>query len=159
MNALGQSEPTMYQHNMEVYRQKFESNGFATQVIDGHDVAAVLAALDRAKATKGRPQAILARTIKGHGVSFFAGKEHWHGKAFSKDELAIALKEIGETIEVPPDPGKSYARTSLPQPPDFPAPAAPDYDPAKPVATREAYGYALKRLGAVNPPSWPFRPT
>jgi len=151
VNALGQSEPTMYQHDMEVYRRKFESEGFAAEVIDGHDVAAVLAALDRAKATRGRPQAILARTVKGHGVSFCAGKEHWHGKAFSKDELAIALKEIGETIAVPPDPGKSYARTSLPQPPDFPAPAAPDYDPAKPVATREAYGYALKRLGAVNP--------
>jgi transketolase len=151
VNALGQSEPTMYQHDMEVYRRKFESEGFAAEVIDGHDVAAVLAALDRAKATRGRPQAILARTIKGHGISFCAGKEGWHGKAFSKDELATALKEIGETIEVPPDPGKSYARISLPQPPDFPAPAAPDYDPAKPVATREAYGYALKRLGAVNP--------
>jgi len=151
VNALGQSEPTMYQHDMEIYRRKFESEGFAAEVIDGHDVTAVLAALDRAKATRGRPQAILARTVKGHGVSFCAGKEHWHGKAFSKDELAIALKEIGETIAVPPDPGKSYARTSLPQPPDFPAPAAPDYDPAKPVATREAYGYALKRLGAVNP--------
>src|SRR5271156_453110 len=151
INALGQSDPTMYRHDMEVYRRKFEAEGFATEVIDGHDVAAVLAALDRAKAVKGRPQAILARTIKGHGISFCAGKEGWHGKAFSKDELAIALKEIGETIEVPPDPGKSYARASLPQPPDFPAPAAPDYDPAKPVATREAYGYALKRLGAVNP--------
>jgi transketolase len=151
VNALGQSEPTMYQHDMEIYRRKFESEGFAAEVIDGHDVTAVLAALDRAKATRGRPQAILARTVKGHGVSFCAGKEHWHGKAFSKDELAIALKEIGETIAVPPDPGKSYARTSLPQPPDFPAPAAPDYDPAKPVATREAYGFALKRLGAVNP--------
>jgi transketolase len=151
VNALGQSQPTMYQHDMEVYRKKFEAEGFAAEVIDGHDVAAVLAAIDRAKATKGRPQAILARTIKGHGVSFAAGKEHWHGKAFSKDELAIALKEIGETINVPPDPGKSYARTSLPEPPDFPAPAAPDYADGKPIATREAYGYALKRLGAVNP--------
>ncbi|MGA3293454.1 MAG: transketolase [Candidatus Acidiferrales bacterium] len=151
VNALGQSQPTMYQHDMETYRRKFEAEGFAAEVIDGHDVAAVLAALDRAKATKGRPQAILARTIKGHGVSFTAGKEHWHGKAMSKDELAKALQEIGETIEVPPDPGKSYARASLPQPPDFPAPAAPDYPDGKPVATREAYGYALKRLGAVNP--------
>jgi transketolase len=151
VNALGQSQPTMYQHDMEVYRKKFEAEGFAAEVIDGHDVAAVLAAIDRAKATKGRPQAILARTIKGHGVSFAAGKEHWHGKAFSKDELAIALKEIGETINVPPDSGKSYARTSLPEPPDFPAPAAPDYADGKPIATREAYGYALKRLGAVNP--------
>jgi transketolase len=151
VNALGQSQPTMYQHDMEVYRKKFEAEGWATEVIDGHDVAAVLAALDRAKATKGKPQAILARTIKGHGVSFTAGKEHWHGKAFSKDEMAAALKEIGLTIQVPADPGKSYARTSIPTPPDFPAPAAPDYAEGKPVATREAYGFALKRLGAVNP--------
>src|SRR5271170_7919710 len=107
VNALGQSEPTMYQHDMEVYRRKFESEGFAAEVIDGHDVAAVLAALDRAKATKGRPQAILARTIKGHGVDFVAGKEGWHGKALSKDELAKALQEIGLTIDIPPDPGKS----------------------------------------------------
>lgn len=151
VNALGQSEPTMYKHDMEIYRKKFEGEGWATEVIDGHDVAAVLAALDRAKATKGRPQVILARTIKGHGVSFLAGKEHWHGKPIPKDQLAAAIKEIGAPIEIPPDPGKSYARTSLPKPPDFPAPAAPDYDTSKPVATREAYGYALKRLGAVNP--------
>jgi transketolase len=151
VNALGQSEPTMYQHDMETYRRKFESEGWATEVIDGHDVSAVLTALGRAKSTTGRPQAILARTIKGHGVSFAAGKENWHGKAFSKDQLQQALKEIGPAIDVPPDPGKSYARTSLPVPPDFPAPAAPDYPADKPVATREAYGFALKRLGAVNP--------
>ena len=95
INALGQSEPTMYQHDMDVYRKKFESNGWQVEVIDGHDVAQVLAAFDRAKATKGKPQAIVARTIKGHGVSFLAGKEHWHGKALSKDELAKALAEIG----------------------------------------------------------------
>jgi transketolase len=151
INALGQSDPTMYQHDMEVYRRKFDSEGWATEVIDGHNVAAVLAALDHAKATKGRPQAILARTIKGNGVSFVAGKEHWHGKPFSKDQLAAAIKEIGPAIDLPPDPGKSYARTSLPEPPNFPAPAPPDYDPAKPIATREAYGFALKRLGTVNP--------
>src|ERR1019366_10055678 len=75
VNALGQSEPTMYQHDMETYRRKFESEGFATEVIDGHDVAAVLAALDRAKATRDRPQAIIARTVQGHRVSFVAGQE------------------------------------------------------------------------------------
>jgi transketolase len=151
VNALGQSEPTMYQHDMETYRRKFESEGWAAEVIDGHDVAAVLAALDRAKATKGRPQAIIARTIKGHGFSQVAGKLNWHGKPFSKEQLAEAVKEIGGApIVVPPDPGKSYARAILPQPPDFPAPAAPDYPEGKPVATREAYGFALKRLGAVN---------
>ena len=151
VNALGQSEPTMYQHNMEIYRQKFELEDWAVEIIDGHDVPAVLAALDRAKATKDRPQAILARTIKGNGVSFLAGKEHWHGKPIPKDQLAAAIKEVGGPIDVPADPGKSYARTTLPEPPNFPAPAAPEYDSAKPVATREAYGFALKRLGAVNP--------
>src|SRR6202167_130382 len=90
INALGQSDYTMYRHDMEVYRRKFESEGFATEVIDGHDVAAILAALDRAKATKGRPQAIIARTIKGHGFSLVAGKEGWHGKPFSKEQLAEA---------------------------------------------------------------------
>jgi transketolase len=150
VNALGQSQPTMYQHDMETYRKKFEAEGFAAEVIDGHDVSEVLAALDRAKATKGRPQAILARTIKGHGFSEIAGKEHWHGKALPKDMLAKAIQEFGGPIDVPPDPGKSYERKPLPTPPDFPAPAAPDYDPSKPVATREAYGDALKRLGAVN---------
>jgi len=151
VNALGQSEPTMYQHDMEAYRKKFDSEGWATEIIDGHDVAAVLAALDHAKATNGQPQAILARTIKGHGVSFLAGKEHWHGKPIPKDQLAAAIKEIGPAIDLPPDPGRSYARTSLPKPPSFPAPAPPDYDPSTPVATREAYGFALRRLGKVNP--------
>src|SRR5271154_2302623 len=108
INRLGQSEPTMYQYDMETYRRKFESEGWATEVIDGHDVAAVLAALDRAKSTSGRPQAILARTVKGHGVSFAAGKEHWHGKPFSKEQLAAAIQELGGGPTVPPDPGKSY---------------------------------------------------
>jgi transketolase len=151
INALGQSEPTMYQYQMDVYRRKFEAQGFAAEVIDGHDVSAVLAALDRAKATKDRPQAIIARTEKGHGFSQVAGKQGWHGKPFSKEQLAAAIKELGGGIDVPPDAGKSYARTSLPRRADFPAPAPPDYEAGKPVATREAYGYALKRLGAANP--------
>ena len=98
VNALGQSEPTMYQHDMEIYRKKFEAEGWAAEVIDGHDVAAVLAALDRAKATKGRPQAIIARTIKGHGFSQVAGKLNWHGKPFSKarrDYIILADSEDG----------------------------------------------------------------
>src|SRR5580700_6299323 len=150
VNALGQSDWTMYRHDMDVYRRKFEAEGFATEVIDGHDVPAVLAALDRAKATKGKPQAILARTIKGHGFSLVADKLNWHGKPFSKEQLAEAIKERGGAPVVPPDPGKSYERTPLPKPPDFPAPTAPDYAADAKVATREAYGFALKRVGAVN---------
>src|ERR1700732_3613785 len=150
VNALGQSDPTMYEHDMETYRRKFESEGWAAEVVDGHDVDADLAALDRAKATKGGAQAIIARTIKGHGFSQVAGKLNWHGKPFSKEQLAEAIKELGGAPAVPPDTGKSYERTSLPKPPDFPAPAAPDYAAGASVATREAYGFALKRIGEVN---------
>jgi len=151
INALGQSERTMYKHDMEIYRRKFESEGWETQVIDGHDVAAVLAALDHAKSTTGRPQAIIARTIKGHGVSFLADKDGWHGKPLSKEQLAKAVAEMGGPIEVAADPGRSCARTKLPEPPDFADPPAPSYKPDASVATREAYGNALKRIGAVNP--------
>ncbi len=151
INALGQSDPTMYQHDMEIYRRKFEAEGFDVQVIDGHDVGAVLAALDHAKSVEDRPQAIVARTIKGHGVSFLAGKEHWHGKALSKDQLAKALQEVGTVPPIPPDDGKSYARKTLPSPASFPAPEPPKYADGDKVATREAYGFALKRIGAVNP--------
>jgi transketolase len=151
INALGQSERTMYRHDVEIYRKKFESEGWDTQVIDGHDVAAVLTALDKAKGVKGRPQAIVARTIKGHGISFLADKDGWHGKTLSNEQLAMAIAEMGGPIEVAADPGCSYARAKLPGPPDFTEPPAPSYKPDASVATREAYGNALKRIGAVNP--------
>ncbi len=151
VNALGQSERTMYRHDSEVYRRKFEAQGWQTQVVDGHDVAAVVDALDRARCTSSRPQAIVARTEKGHGISFLADREGWHGKALSKEELAKALAEVGPAPETQQDDGRSWARKVLPQPPDFPPPAAPDYQPGQMVATREAYGRALKKLAAVHP--------
>jgi transketolase len=151
VNALGQSERTMYQHDTDVYRRKFESEGWRAEVIDGHDAAAVVAALDRARVTTDKPTAIIARTEKGHGVSFLADKDGWHGKPLSPEQLDKALAEMGTLPPVVPDDGRSYARTSLPVPPNFPAPAPPDYQAGAQVATREAYGIALKKLGAVNP--------
>jgi len=151
VNALGQSGRTMYQHHMEVYRAKFEANGWAAEVIDGHDLATVVAALGRAQAARGRPQAILARTLKGNGISFLADKEGWHGKPLSKDELERALAELGPAPAIAPDAGHSYERAKLPAPPEFPAPPAPEYKLGQMVATREAYGAALKRIAAVHP--------
>jgi transketolase len=169
VNALGQSDRTMYRHDTEPYRAKFAANGWHTEVIDGHDAAGVVAALDRARAAAGKPQAIIARTNKGHGVSFLQDKEGWHGKALSKDELAKALVELqvvkavaandvekavtefAAQLDAQGDGSKSYARKSVPQPADFPAPAPPSYKPGQAVATREAYGTALAKLAAVNP--------
>jgi transketolase len=152
INALGQSQHTMYEHNMDVYRRKFESQGWAAEVIDGHDMAAVIAALDHARATKGKPYAIIARTDKGHGVSFLSGKDGWHGKALSPEQLEKALTELGPLPPVPKDTGRSCERKPLPAPPaEFPAPAAPDYKIGQSVATREAFGVGLKNLATVNP--------
>jgi transketolase len=151
VNALGQSGPTMYRHDMEVYREKFEAQGWHTEIVDGHDAAAVIAALDRARTIPNRPQAIIARTEKGHGVSFVVNKEGWHGKPFSPEQMEKALAELKPVPPVVPDDGRSYARTSLPEPPSFPEPAAPDYQPGQTVATREAYGVALQKLAVVNP--------
>jgi len=150
INALGQSERTMYRHDTGVYLHKFEAQGWAAEVVDGHDMAAVVAALDRAKETHGRPYAIIARTEKGHGISFLADKDGWHGKALSAEQLEKALAELGPMPPIAKDPGRSYARKSLPVPPDFPAPAAPNYKIGQLAASREAYGTGLKNLGAVN---------
>ena len=152
INALGQSQHTMYEHDVEVYRRKFEAQGWAAEVIDGHDLAAVVGALDHARATRGKPFAIIARTDKGHGVSFLSGKDGWHGKALSTEQLEKALAELGPVPPVQKDTGRSYERQPLPAPPEnFPAAAAPDYKLGQSVATREAFGVGLKNLAAVNP--------
>lgn len=151
VNALGQSGRTMYQHEVEIYRRKFEAQGWQAEVVDGHDLEAVVAALDRAKKIANTPQAIIARTLKGKGVSFVEDKEGWHGKAIPEDKLEAALAELGGAPMIPKDDGRSYERAALPKPPDFPPPPAPDYKLGDKVATRQAYGEALKKLAAVNP--------
>ena len=150
VNALGQSDRTMYRHDTEVYRRKFDSQGWQTEIVDGHDMAAVVAALDHARTAGGKPYAIIARTEKGHGVSFLADKDGWHGKPLSPEQLEKALAEMSPVPPVQPDDGRSYARKSLPVPPQFPAPPAPEYKIGKEVATREAYGTGLKNVASVN---------
>src|SRR5690349_9778411 len=152
INALGQSQHTMYEHDMEVYRRKFEAQGWAAEVIDGHDLAAVVGALDHARATRGKPFAIIARTDKGHGVSFLSGKDGWHGKALSPEQLEKGLAELGPVPPVQKDASRSSERKPLPAPPEnFPAPAPPDYKIGQSAASREAFGVGLKNLAAVNP--------
>jgi transketolase len=153
-NRLGQSGPTMIQHNVDSYLAKFIAFDWNAIAVDGHNVAEVVAAFDKARATKGRPTVIIARTKKGKGVSFLEDKEGWHGKALKKgDELNKALAEI-------PDPGVSLAVPARPVGPAPRPPAAfslsdpalaPAYGPGQEVATREAYGTALAKLGQVCP--------
>jgi len=81
---------------LDPIEEKFEAFGFATRVIDGHSIDEVAAAFDWARGVAGKPQIIIARTVKGKGVSLLeAAPGKWHGKPIPPDEEAKALAEIG----------------------------------------------------------------
>jgi transketolase len=82
--------------NVEPIADKFRAFGWNTMEIDGHDMAAILDALDRAETIKGRPTMIVARTVKGKGVPFFENKASYHGVPPSDEELPRALECLGE---------------------------------------------------------------
>ncbi len=77
--------------------KKFESFGWNVIIVDGHDIQALINALEEAKKVTDKPSILLANTVKGKGVSFMEDQVGWHGKAPSDDELAAALKELGGT--------------------------------------------------------------
>ena len=77
---------------------KWKAFGWNVLRCDGHDLAALDAALDAAAACKGVPTVILADTIKGKGVSFMEGKSAWHGKAIPDAEFAQAMQELGGNV-------------------------------------------------------------
>lgn len=74
--------------------KKFEAFNFHVITVDGHDVAAIAQALDEAAATKGKPTAIIAKTVKGKGVSFMENEAGWHGKAPNDEQYAVAKAEL-----------------------------------------------------------------
>ena len=74
---------------------KFKAFGWNVIEIDGHDFDQIFAALDMAKSTVGQPTMIVAKTIKGRGVSFMENQAGWHGNAPSDEHLRIALEELG----------------------------------------------------------------
>ena len=81
--------------------EKFEAFGFHVINVDGHDFDALKAAFDEAKATKGQPTAIVAKTIKGKDISFMENQASWHGAAPNDDQYARAmedLKKVGESL-------------------------------------------------------------
>ena len=150
INRLGQSQAAAFGHRMEVYRERFQAFGWRAVVVDGHNLSEIRQTL----ATVGQgsqPLAILAKTLKGAGISFAQDKDAWHGKALSKDEAARAIAELQ-----PKARSGLWVAIAKPNPVPLPGNAAPaSYPPTTYklgdlVATREAYGNALVRLGEVD---------
>jgi transketolase len=150
VNRLGQSGATMYGHDLAAYEARLRAFGWEAAAIDGHDIAQVRGAFERARASAGHPFALVARTLKGKGVSFLEDKEGWHGKPVKPgEELARAVAELGDTdvtLRVEP------RRYSSPTPQRRGEPRVePRYEAGREVATREAYGAALAALARSGP--------
>ena len=149
LNRLGQSGPTMHQHHAEVYERRWQSFGWETAVVDGHDVAALKDVFARARKSS-KPFGIVARTLKGKGVSFVEDKEGWHGKPLKKgDELTKALVELGDTSITLKVETRHYE--AEPKRPEGPIEVKPAYEKGQEVATREAFGAALAKLAKSAP--------
>ena len=82
------------------FEPKFEAFGFETITVDGNDFDELEKAFAAAKACKGKPFAIIAKTVKGKGVSYMEDQVGWHGKAPNTQEYEIAMKELRENLEV-----------------------------------------------------------
>ncbi|MBI5739705.1 MAG: transketolase [Nitrospirae bacterium] len=150
VNRLGQRGETMYGHDLAAYERRVSSFGWETIVIDGHSHGEILRAYQKALTVRDKPCMIIARTIKGKGVSFLEDRDGLHGKAMSKDELVKALGELGDVDKVVP------AEVVRPEDiaPEARRPGAAKemaYPHDKPVATRKAYGNALKRIYPAFP--------
>ncbi|MBI2835099.1 MAG: transketolase [Acidobacteria bacterium] len=158
VNALGQSQPTQLGHDVEAHAAKWRGFGWHGIIIDGHDIRALLDAYDEARSTKGRPTVIVARTVKGKGISFVEGKDGWHGKPLKKGgEEGRAIAELERqlvstsykpSIQPPAEAGESAVWPVGDPASGMPAPA---YKIGDSVATREAYGAALAALGSLDP--------
>jgi transketolase len=153
VNRLGQSDPTMLQHDMEAYRARWAGFGWHAIVVDGHDIPALLAAFDEAARTTGKPTVLLAKTFKGKGISFVEDKMDWHGKALKKgEESQKAIDELTKQLKPGvPEPAIKKPAASVNGSKQAKAMASPSYKPTDSVATREAFGAALAALGEAHP--------
>ena len=150
VNRLGQRGETMLAHDTDAYARRVGAFGWKTLTIDGHDMQQIVEAFREAAAAPPAPVMIIARTLKGKGISFLENADGWHGKALDEAQRQQALAELSAA--------DSTVRGTITPPEDrrperhAPVPAtAPLYEMGQSVATRTAYGTALTRIASVFP--------
>lgn len=150
-NRLGQSQATMFGHDISVYAKRFDAFGWRVETIDGHDIEEIIEVLSGIGLDE-KPLVIIAKTYKGAGVSFIQDKDGWHGKTLNAEEAARAIAELSPSAKS--GIGQPIAAPSPLPAPNLAAPAsypAISYKLGDKIATREAYGAALVRVGGANP--------
>jgi transketolase len=150
MNRLGQRGQTELGWNGEAYKARAEAFGWNAILIDGHDLEQINNAYAQAEQSTEKPTLIVAKTMKGKGVSFLENKEGWHGKALSPQQAQEAIKELGGEVNKTFPVQKPENRQPAPEPQAQPL-QLPRYGTDEQVATRKAYGDALVAIGAANP--------
>jgi transketolase len=162
VNRLGQRGETELGWNLDAYARRAEAFGARALVIDGHDLTAIDQALGTARDTTDQPTVVIARTIKGRGVTEVEDRPDWHGKPLPPDMAERAIAELGgvrnltvrgplPSPSTPPDNNPASASVG-----DATSDATSDatarrYPVGDPIATRKAYGDALVALGARDP--------
>jgi transketolase len=148
VNRLGQRGETLLGWDLESYRRRVEAFGWQALLVDGHSFPEILRAYRQA-GREGKPAMIIARTVKGKGISFLENQDGWHGKPLPEADLPRALQELGkvDTTLV------GSVATPEPMEPDRSAleakPLAEDYGIA--LSTRAAYGHALVKIAPHTP--------
>lgn len=151
VNGLQQSSAAPSGGHTAVLARRFEAFGWHTLEIDGHHVGDVAAALASARAHKESPTAILAKTTKGKGVTFLENRQGHHGKPLTPKERDAAFEEIPcETVSLIPIPRRVDSHSTTP-PDRSPTPLNLEYKQGEQVATRAAFGQALRVLGGIFP--------
>ena len=151
INRLGQSQPTMLQHHIEVYKERWESFGWQALAVDGHDIPELLDAYERALHTTHRPTVVLARTVKGKGFAGIEDRDNWHGKALDPERAAQVVGDLeaqlsGTEGNWQPHLPPRYAASIPPRPR---AGVRPPYRPGgKELATRRGFADGLASLAA-----------
>ncbi len=148
INRLGQSDETMHGHDIKAYERKFKAFGWDVITVDGHKISEILKAFKKARENT-MPTVLLAKTIKGKGISFVENKNGWHGKPLMGEDSKRALEELGP---MPSIDAKKYVRKPKKTQNNQ---AAKRYNFERTVykdkaATRRAYGNALLNLGKIN---------
>ena len=162
VNRLGQRGETMYGHDLENYKKKAEAFGWEVITCDGHNLEEIGKAYGWAlragykpqgvlrgnREEQGKPKMIIAKTIKGKGVSFAEGENGWHGKAFNKVDYQKAIREIGETEKNITGSFATPAKIEHTngESKNFDEKFKTEYRVGEKIATRKAYGQALKRI-------------
>jgi transketolase len=147
VNRLGQRGPTMHGWDLQSYVDRARANGWHAVAIDGHDPDAIDVAYEQARATTGRPTAIIAHTHKGEGIAAVEDQEGYHGKPLADPEAAIAelggVRNLRVDVARPESTDEPRRFTGL-------AGTLPQYEVGTSVATRAAYGDALAAVGSIN---------